>query len=319
MGNCIGVVVATYNGEKFIEEQLNSIINQKKKPDLIVVSDGCSSDNTVNICENILKFSGIAYKILTSNIPLSVKNNFEKGIKNCEVEYVFCSDQDDFWLETKIQDFMMIFDNENADMVLSNAYITDVALNKTGKLLWNTIGFIPKGEVCVYNQGDLRFLNELNKHNVVTGMCMAFKRKFINDLLPFSENAIHDVWIAYKMNQLGKIVALNSCEVLYRQHGNNVIGTTSSIQSSYKNKNGYYDRVKKRLCFIEDVSRGCLNEQLCEIYYEYTDYLQLRKEFIEKKLPFVRFFLMIRKYKRYEYKWCQIMVKDIYIRWSLKE
>ena len=54
-------------------------------------------------------------------------------------------------------------------MVLSNAYITDADLNKTGKLLWETIGFTPKGDVCAYNKGDLSFLNELKRHNVVTG------------------------------------------------------------------------------------------------------------------------------------------------------
>ena len=147
---------------------------------------------------------------------------------------------------------------------------------------------------------------------------MAFRRAFLKDLLPFSDNSIHDVWIAYKMNQFGKIVVLNSCEVLYRQHGNNVIGTTSSIQSSYKHKNGYYERVKKRLYFIEDVSRNCPNQQLINIYCQYINHLRFRRDFMKKKVPFVKIFFLVNKYKKYEYKWNQIIVKDIYIRWNIK-
>lgn len=315
----VGVVIATYNGEKYIDEQLESIINQSIKPDLIVITDGGSNDNTVSICERLLKKTGIAYTILTSNSQLSVKNNFEKGILHCDTDFIFCSDQDDFWLPNKIEKFLVVFEHYEADMVFSNAYITDGLLNKTGKKLWDTIGFFPDTEITVFHKADLNFLNELNRHNVVTGMCMAFRGEFKERLLPFSDNAIHDVWIAYKMNQLGKIVALNSCEVLYRQHDNNVIGTRISLRSSFGHKKGYYDRLVKRLHLIIDLSKDYNDNQFKNIYESYIKHLSSRVDFIEKKVSYFKLISMINNYVLFEYKWLQIVIKDIFTRWYLRK
>lgn len=315
----VGVAIATYNGEKYIDEQLESVINQSIKPDLIVISDGGSNDNTVNVCEKVLKKSGITYTILTSNIQLSVKNNFEKGILHCDTDFIFCADQDDYWLPTKIENFLGVFEREHADMVFSNAYITDGNLEKTGKTLWETIGFNVNEEQTVFDFKDEKFLDELNRHNVVTGMCMAFRGKYKQSLIPFSNNAIHDVWIAYKMNQMGKIVALNKPEVLYRQHGDNVIGTQASIKSSMRHKNGYYGRVISRIKFIEDVSANCKEEILSDKYNDYLLFLKKRKDFLDKRTSFLSLFFSLIDYRKYEFKWKEIVFKDIYIRWSKKD
>lgn len=315
----VGVVIATYNGEKYIVEQLESVINQSIKPDFIVVTDGGSNDNTVSICERLLKNAGIVYKMLTSNSQLSVKNNFEKGILHCDTDIIFCSDQDDFWLPNKIEKFLAVFEQYEADMVFSNAYITDGSLSKTGKKLWNTVGFFPDADIKVFDKNDLNFLHELNRHNVVTGMCMAFRGEFRERLLPFSDNAIHDVWIAYKMNQLGRIVALNSCEVLYRQHENNVIGTRISLRSSFSHKNGYYDRLVKRLHLIEDLSNDYNDNQFKNIYESYIKHLSSRVDFIEKKISYFSLISMISNYIQFEYKWTQIVIKDIFTRWYLRK
>ena len=315
----VGVVIATYNGEKYIKQQLDSILAQTTKPDLIVISDGYSNDNTVMECERNLHGKSIKYKIITSTKQLSVKNNFEKGISYCDTDIIFCADQDDFWLPMKIEKFLDVFRNQSADLVFSNAYITDEFLNKTGKNLWETVGFCPDTEIKVFDKGDVCFLNELNRHNVVTGMCVAFRSTFKEQLLPFSENAIHDVWIAYKMNQLGRIVALNSCEVLYRQHNNNAIGTRTSLRSSFHRKKGYYERIVKRKHFIEDLCTYNTDKQLKCIYEKYIKHLNFRIEFVEKKMSLFQGISRIKNYIEFEYNWLQIFMKDIYARWNLRK
>lgn len=317
MKNHVGVAIATYNGEKYIEEQLKSIINQSIRPDIIVISDGGSIDNTVSICEKILGEDSIKYLILTSEKQLSVKTNFEKAIRACDAEYIFCADQDDYWLEDKILDFLTIFHKNNPDMIFSNAFIVDDNLKKTGAELWKKIGYNSQKEMKIYEKGSLEFRKLLYKHNVVTGMCIAFKGKLKNKVMPFSNNAIHDVWLAFKINQIGKVIALNKCEVLYRQHKNNVIGTQASLRNSFIHKNGYYGRIIQRIDFMKDVSNGC-DERILQSDRKYIVYLQSRKEFVEGSLDFKYIFQMLGCYEQYEYKWFLILLKDIYTRWSIK-
>lgn len=318
MRNNVGVVIATYNGERYIEEQLNSIINQSIRPDIVVISDGGSNDNTVSICEKILQEDGIKHLILTSKKQLSVKINFERAISACDAEYIFCADQDDYWLKDKIFDFLSIFRKNNPDMVFSNAFIVDENLNKTGTKLWETIGYNSQKEMEVYEKGSIEFRKLLYKHNVVTGMCMAFRGDLKDEVLPFSNNAIHDVWLAFKINQLGKVIALNKCEVLYRQHKNNVIGTHSSLQNSFMHKNGYYSRIIQRIDFIKDVSGDCDNK-LEQLDKQYIAHLQWRKEFVEGTKGIKNIFQKLGAYKQYEYKWFLIILKDIYTRWNPKK
>ena len=319
MSNTIGIVIATYNGEKYIEEQINSIINQTLKPDLIIISDGGSKDNTIELSKKILSNSNIEYQILVSDKQLSVKDNFEKGIRKCDTDIVFCADQDDYWLPTKIIDFLEAFENNDAAMVFSNAYIVDEKLGKTGKTLWEAIGFYVNKDQLIFERADRNFLDELNRHNVVTGMCMAFKGMYKDELLPFSNYSIHDVWITYRMNQLGKIVALNKPEVLYRQHGNNVIGVQKSVKRSMKNRNTYYERVIFRIKFIEDILEKCKDNKLLCDYNNYLLYLNRRRNFLTKKTTFFNVFFDLISYKKYEYKWKEIILKDIYTRWSMKD
>lgn len=318
MTNTVGVVIATYNGEKYIEEQIQSILDQSIKPDLIIITDGGSKDKTIEICDTLLVNAGINYRILSSNVQLSVKDNFEKGIRECNTDIIFCSDQDDYWLSTKIEDFLSVFDGEQADMVFSDAYITNGNLEKNGKTLWQTIGFKVNERNIVFEASSQTFLNELNRHNVVTGMCMAFKGKHKKTLLPFSDNAIHDVWIAYKMNQIGKIVAFNKPEVLYRQHGHNVIGTQASLKNSMNHKDGYYGRVVSRIGFIEDVARDCKDVVANTTYKTYLEFLSKRIGFMKRTESFGEMLSMISNYIKYEYKWYSILLKDVYTRFTLK-
>lgn len=97
----ISIIMATYNGGKFLREQLNSLLYQTKRPDEIIVVDDGSTDNTLVILEefsNVLNLS-----IHTNTIHLGVNGNFEKGLKLCSGDYIMFCDQDDYWLPNKIE------------------------------------------------------------------------------------------------------------------------------------------------------------------------------------------------------------------------
>ncbi len=161
MGNTVGVIIATYNGEKYVRHQLNTIINQSLKPDLIVVSDGGSTDNTIDICIQTLSNSGIQYKVLTSNERLSVQANFNKALSECNCNYIFFADQDDSWIRNKIEITINDMMKSNASLAFTNAAITNEALVRSGVSLWDSIGYRQNSPNHLYNQNDVHFIEEL--------------------------------------------------------------------------------------------------------------------------------------------------------------
>ena len=321
MKNKIGVVLATYNGEKYILEQLKSIINQTMIPSSIIISDGGSSDKTIDICEKYLATTNINYKILKSKTKLGVKDNFEKGLRQCNAKYIFFSDQDDCWLPQKIQNSVEIFEKYDADVVWCNAFITNENL-EVKMNLWDSVGYKNSETINIYNKYDLNLQKELIKHNVMTGMCMAINIRIKNEIIPFSDYKIHDVWIAYASNCLGRVVSIDSKDVYYRQHGNNAIGTSSSIRKSLSHKNAYFVNLLNEKGFIEDVLLKYSNTKekiFFDNYTKYLEYLNKRIDYIKKKKNILFIFSLLRDYGKYEYKCMRIIIRDLFTRITYKE
>ena len=316
MNATIGVVVATYNGEKYIEEQLLSIIKQTLKPDLIVISDGNSSDDTVKVCKKVQEKSGIDFKLLTSDKQLSVPVNFNKALENCDCDFIFFSDQDDYWVEDKIEITIGFIQRTNSCMAFSNAILTNQYLEKSEIQLWNSIGFNQKEEITVYKKGDRIFINELIKHNVVTGMTTCITAALRKYILPLSESAIHDKWISLLAIYYGNVVAINKDLVLYRQHSNNAVGTERSIKKSLKNRKHYIDKLKNRRCMIEELkNRIDTREPLEESdLTQYLSFLNRRIEFVHKEERFFFIIYFAKDYFRYEYRPMEILIKDLIVR-----
>lgn len=309
----VGIVIATYNGEKYIKEQIESIINQTVKPDKIVVSDGGSSDDTVYICESLLSTSGIEHIVLRSNFQLPVRDNFQKGLINCDSDIIFFADQDDVWNRNKLEITLQGFFNKNVCMVFTNASIVDENLKDSGESLWDSIGYkYTKGQYS-YRKFSTEFLKILCKHNIVTGMCMAITRELKDFALPFTENSIHDVWLAFLSICCGDVVAISDKCVQYRQHANNVVGTTVSVASALKHKSGYAWRVRVRQKFICDVLERVHTVQSGKIsclLEEYKKFISKRNEFLDKREKLIFPITAIGMYKKYEYKYWRIILKD---------
>lgn len=135
----IEVLVATYNGENYIKQQLESICTQSRKPDSIIITDGGSQDSTLDFCYEYLKKSGINFNILESQKQLNVTENFTKGIKHSGGDIIFFSDQDDVWCENKIEKIEHKFLNEFYDIVFCNAYVVNYDLSRVCKK--NSLGY----------------------------------------------------------------------------------------------------------------------------------------------------------------------------------
>lgn len=109
----VSVAMCTYNGEKFIKAQLESILAQTHVPDEIIICDDCSQDSTIDIVSSILKSWNGRYKIIVNQSNLGFKRNFAKAISLCTGDIIFLADQDDVWESCKIDVISKIFQNHN--------------------------------------------------------------------------------------------------------------------------------------------------------------------------------------------------------------
>lgn len=199
----VSVCIATFNGEKFIEKQIKSILNQTITPDEIIISDDNSTDNTINIIKNIIPKAKIFY-----NNKKGVVSNFENAIEKATGDYIFLSDQDDEWKNNKIEEVIKLLDKYA--VIIHNTEIID----ENSNLLTDKSFF------------DLRnskngIINNLIKSTYL-GCAMAFRKEVIKNALPFPKNIeMHDRWIGLIGEISGGVYFYNKKLIGYRRHNSN--------------------------------------------------------------------------------------------------
>lgn len=202
----ISVCLATYNGEKYIIEQLNSILPQLKQDDEIIISDDGSTDKTLAILES---YNDSRIKIFKNNFK-NVVNNFEFVINESKGDYIFLSDQDDIWAPTKVNEYIHFFlNNSDTTLLISNLKLID----KDGNDLHR--------EFYKNNFSDKLFKNIIQNNFI--GCSIAFRKEAKDFILPFPKNlAMHDWWIGTCSIIFGKVEFIDKKLISYRRHDNNV-------------------------------------------------------------------------------------------------
>lgn len=211
----ISVCIATYNGEKFIIDQLMSILIQIGINDEVIVSDDHSTDKTVQLIDE-LKDSRI--KVLENTNRMGCSGNFENAILNSKGDFIFLADQDDIWVADKVE--KMMNNLRNADLVVSDALFADENMNTT-----NETYFLIRG-------GKNGFWTNLYKSRYL-GACMAFRRVMLDKLLPFPLNerlCPHDLWITLVAEFYYSVQIVNEPLITYRRHSQNV--STGGLKSN---------------------------------------------------------------------------------------
>lgn len=215
--------MCTYNGERYLEEQLLSFANQTRLPDEIVICDDGSTDDTIKIANEISKQLPFFVRIYENPDNLGVTKNFEKAIKLCEGDIIFLSDQDDILMPEKIEKIMNVFRNEpDIGYVFSDAQVVDEELHPLGYTMWKSVSF-NRRERILFSEGNQ--IDVLLKHPVVTGATMAINADMLDDFLPIPDNFWHDEWISFCLSAIGKNGKfIEEPLIQYRQHGDQVIG-----------------------------------------------------------------------------------------------
>ncbi|MEG1313266.1 MAG: glycosyltransferase family 2 protein [Bacilli bacterium] len=270
------VVIATYNGEKYIKEQLDSILNQSIKPNEIVICDDVSTDNTLDIIYAIKCKEDIPIHIIQHKKNMGVQRTFLEAMNIATGDIVFFCDQDDYWYENKIEKFMKAFDCDgDITLAISDADIVDQNLNKKGNTLWETIDFKP-----LENMNSVQLVDEMLKRNIFTGMCMAVKREWISSLkISVSSEMLHDEEMGWYAIFAGRVCTINEKMVAYRQHFENVVGSSKTTKfesfkkmrqsvkkSSERSKNKFRELCENEL--TRDIPK--LNKKLFEAFQFYS-------------------------------------------------
>lgn len=209
----ISVAMCSFNGEKYIAEQIQSVLNQTVHVDEVILCDDCSTDSTVYIAEELFKKSSISFIIKVNERNIGITKNFEQAINLCSGEIIFLADQDDVWLNNKVEQMIKELEIDQCMLAFSNAFIVDAEKQDMGYTLLETNRFKRK-----YTPGD--FFGG----NFVTGATVAFKRELLRHSIPIPQEWIHDAWLALVAVTVGEIRGVDNNLILYRQHENNAIG-----------------------------------------------------------------------------------------------
>ena len=217
------VALCTYNGEKFLREQLDSILNQTKAVDEIVVCDDGSTDSTLQILEEYYQKNPDIFRIFKNEINLRSVKNFEKAISLCENEIIFLCDQDDFWIENKVETITNFFQkNPTINVVATNGFGIDDAGNLLEvHSLWDIPRFFQEENIEIDYFKIIAFAG-----NIATGASMAFRKKFVKDVIPFPviEEFHHDEWIALNAASNQSFEFLQEKLFKYRIHSQQQVG-----------------------------------------------------------------------------------------------
>ena len=203
----ISVCMATFNGENYIEAQIASILKQLSQNDELIVSDDYSTDKTLEIVKGL---NDERIKIVLNKQAKGYSGNFENAISCASGDFIFLSDQDDIWLDGKVEKMLSLLDR--AELVVSNAQFVDKNLNVLNETFFSLRG------------GKQGLFNNLYKSRYL-GACMAFRREMFSKLQPFPKNrdlCPHDLWLTLIGELYFKVKTIKEPLILYRRHGKNV-------------------------------------------------------------------------------------------------
>ena len=294
----ISVCIATYNGEKFIEKQLQSILDQTKSVDEVIICDDRSTDNTTKIIKSFIEKNGLkdSWKFSVNEKNIGYCLNFYGAIEKAKGDLIFLCDQDDMWHKDKVQ-VMYDYMNKHADTyVLASRY---QLIDKTDQAIDNL-------KIPYYSTKDDGSTEDISVDSLIgcswiRGFSICFRSEIKEYLVPIDVKSIlaHDWYICSIGASLGKAVILNRVLCSHRFHGDNV-------SLSDMNRKEFLGSREKRVSGLkESINAHSYIATLCEkekhTILRFVKFEKKRLKFLDTKNLFVwlSLFFSLTHYKKY--------------------
>lgn len=246
----IDIAMATYNGEQFISDQINSIIEQTHQDWVLYISDDGSTDQTIDIINNFSsKDSRI--KLINTDRQGGVISNFNKALESTNADFVVLSDQDDLWPQGRLEVLLAAI-SKDSNVNQPKLIFTDLTLiNEAGETIAKSF----------YKENSLNPLENSRGYNLlwkstVYGCTTIMNRALLDVALPIPvEVHMHDQWLAMKAHQNRGLEFIDVSTIMYRQHNNNVVGGINKgilnrIKDSKHSINNIYNSIRKTKSYL---------------------------------------------------------------------
>lgn len=274
----ISIVLCTYNGEKFLEQQINSVLQQTYSNLEIIISDDASTDSTRSILEKYSTDKRV--KLFFQKVNIGYIKNFEFALAQAQGEFISFCDQDDVWMPHKIE---KLFASINGyTLVYSDSKLideNDLYLNKN---------LSDMRRMYTGTDGKVFLLG-----NIVSGHTMMIKKELLSRALPVPEDFFHDEWLAINATAMNGILYVNEPLTLYRQHGTTLTKTIVKKNMPSRTTNKRYEDFQKQLRRIKII--GDVQEPKDRHFYE--ELYSLFKLKGEGKFVWHLFFFLMKREK----------------------
>jgi len=259
----VSVVLATYNGERFLPQQLDSILQQTYPNLEIVVVDDGSKDGTIALIQDyMLRYPNV--RLIQNEKNLGVTKTFERGIQESRGTYIAFSDQDDLWLPEKLQ--VLTAAIGDYDAVYANSLLVDEHGESLGR------SFTTIMNMATYTHGGSFLLS-----NSVPGHAILAKADFLKSILPIPATVLYDLWIGFCAGGNNGIAFVDKVLVHYRQHDSNTVGTRlSSNKRKKKSAQQEFEEKKKELQLLahapvkDPFTKKLVNEMLQHFHQRWS-------------------------------------------------
>lgn len=280
----VEILMATYNGEKYLKSLINSIVNQTYKNWNLLIRDDCSTDNTIKIINKLKNDYSDKVKIIENNKKrLGACQNFHELLKKSTAKYLFFCDQDDIWLKNKIEISMKkmlelekIYGKNHSILIHTNLKL----INSSNKIISNSFW-----AYCSIEPEKMYIPEVLFFQNIITGCTILINDSAKRKSLPIPEEALmHDWWIALRIAKYGKIENINTPTILYRQHKNNFSGIKKLgiFSSLIPNISFTLNLFFKKLKIMNKILGYQINNLKAFLFLLYFSYKRYKNIFLKK-------------------------------------
>jgi glycosyltransferase involved in cell wall biosynthesis len=217
----ISVAMCTYNGSKFLAEQLSSIREQTKLPHELVICDDGSTDATPRIVHAFALDAPFPVRFFCNRATLGSTRNFDKAINLCAGQAIALCDQDDIWQPNKLEQLASVLGSEpHVGGVCSNAFLMDETSECFSDSLWERRNFTPRMQAAFQRNSALQLL----QYNAATGATFVFRSEFVKQVTPIPPEWVHDAWIALLVATQSRVQLVPEKLISYRIHPAQQIG-----------------------------------------------------------------------------------------------